>query len=289
MSTLNHIARVAGIAAALAIVPGVAALADDERGDDQPRLVGRAVLDVNDVRRVRRQARRVLRRQRRRLPVQLEGQPVEGFSGIVEGRPARPVPRHARQRLRQQGELVRLPAPRLRHRARTSRRPRADPVRSRRATGSSSVTRTTSSTSRSSTKVRSAGCSPAPTSTPSRSSGDRNGDLWVGDEFGPWILHFDADGVLLDAPFSIPGVLSPANPAPCRHRRTPRRSAAAAASRRWPTTGGTSTPCSRVLPTAADRQPDGVRVRHQRGGAHRSGVDVPDRGAGGRAGRALHR
>jgi hypothetical protein len=39
-----------------------------------------------------------------------------------------------------------------------------------------------------------------------------NGDLWVGDEFGPWILHFDATGVLLDPPFAIPGVHSPNNP-----------------------------------------------------------------------------
>src|SRR3954447_15272768 len=39
-----------------------------------------------------------------------------------------------------------------------------------------------------------------------------NGDLWVGDEFGPWILHFSSDGVLLDAPFQIPGVRSPNNP-----------------------------------------------------------------------------
>jgi glycerophosphoryl diester phosphodiesterase len=39
-----------------------------------------------------------------------------------------------------------------------------------------------------------------------------NGDLWVGDEFGPWILHFDAAGVLLDPPFAIPGVQSPNNP-----------------------------------------------------------------------------
>ena len=39
-----------------------------------------------------------------------------------------------------------------------------------------------------------------------------NGDLWVGDEFGPWILHFDASGVLLDRPFEIPGVRSPNNP-----------------------------------------------------------------------------
>ncbi len=39
-----------------------------------------------------------------------------------------------------------------------------------------------------------------------------DGDLWVGDEFGPWILHFDADGVLLDAPFEVPGLRSPSHP-----------------------------------------------------------------------------
>ena len=41
----------------------------------------------------------------------------------------------------------------------------------------------------------------------------RNGDLWMGDEFGPWILHFDRDGVLLEPPFAVPGGLrSPNNP-----------------------------------------------------------------------------
>jgi hypothetical protein len=40
-----------------------------------------------------------------------------------------------------------------------------------------------------------------------------NGDLWVGDEFGPWILHFDATGRLLDPPFATPGgLMSPNNP-----------------------------------------------------------------------------
>jgi glycerophosphoryl diester phosphodiesterase len=39
-----------------------------------------------------------------------------------------------------------------------------------------------------------------------------NGDYWMGDEFGPWILHFDASGKLLDAPFEIPGVRSPNHP-----------------------------------------------------------------------------
>ncbi len=40
----------------------------------------------------------------------------------------------------------------------------------------------------------------------------RNGDLWVGDEFGPWILHFTERGRLLDAPYEVPGIRSPNNP-----------------------------------------------------------------------------
>ena len=41
----------------------------------------------------------------------------------------------------------------------------------------------------------------------------RNGDLWVGDEFGPWILHFSSTGVLLDRPFAMPdGIKGPDNP-----------------------------------------------------------------------------
>jgi glycerophosphoryl diester phosphodiesterase len=35
----------------------------------------------------------------------------------------------------------------------------------------------------------------------------KNGDLWMGDEFGPWILHFDETGVLLEAPFRVPAGL----------------------------------------------------------------------------------
>ncbi len=31
-----------------------------------------------------------------------------------------------------------------------------------------------------------------------------DGTLWMGDEFGPFLLHFSADGVLLDPPFSLP-------------------------------------------------------------------------------------
>ena len=39
-----------------------------------------------------------------------------------------------------------------------------------------------------------------------------NGDLWVGDEFGPWILHFDSRGRLLEPPYAVAGVKSPNNP-----------------------------------------------------------------------------
>lgn len=49
---------------------------------------------------------------------------------------------------------------------------------------------------------------------------DAHGGLWVGEEFGPYLLHFDAYGRLMDAPFATPlitgeepgFVLSPQNP-----------------------------------------------------------------------------
>ena len=33
---------------------------------------------------------------------------------------------------------------------------------------------------------------------------DGNGDIWVGDEFGPFILHFNSEGELLEAPIATP-------------------------------------------------------------------------------------
>jgi len=36
-----------------------------------------------------------------------------------------------------------------------------------------------------------------------------NGDYWIGDEFGPFILHFDKNGILLDAPYVLPDLDNP--------------------------------------------------------------------------------
>lgn len=41
---------------------------------------------------------------------------------------------------------------------------------------------------------------------------DHRGDLWFGDEFGPYLLHTDATGRLLEPPIPLPGVKSPQNP-----------------------------------------------------------------------------
>lgn len=39
-----------------------------------------------------------------------------------------------------------------------------------------------------------------------------DGTLWFGDEFGPFLLHTDHNGKVLDAPVPLPGVKSPQNP-----------------------------------------------------------------------------
>lgn len=40
-----------------------------------------------------------------------------------------------------------------------------------------------------------------------------DGTYWIGDEFGPYLLHFDRAGRLLAPPIPLPGVFAPENPA----------------------------------------------------------------------------
>jgi hypothetical protein len=40
----------------------------------------------------------------------------------------------------------------------------------------------------------------------------RDGSLWFGEEFGPFLVHTDATGKVLEAPIPLPGVQSPQNP-----------------------------------------------------------------------------
>jgi glycerophosphoryl diester phosphodiesterase len=40
----------------------------------------------------------------------------------------------------------------------------------------------------------------------------KDGTFWFGEEFGPFIVHVDATGKVLDAPVPTPGVMSPSNP-----------------------------------------------------------------------------
>lgn len=39
-----------------------------------------------------------------------------------------------------------------------------------------------------------------------------DGTYWIGDEFGPFLLHFSSSGRLLQAPIPLPGVMAPENP-----------------------------------------------------------------------------
>lgn len=40
----------------------------------------------------------------------------------------------------------------------------------------------------------------------------RDGSIWIGEEFGPYLLHVDDEGRLLEPPVATPGVKSPDNP-----------------------------------------------------------------------------
>ena len=39
-----------------------------------------------------------------------------------------------------------------------------------------------------------------------------DGTFWIGEEFGPFLLHFDTTGRLLESPIATPGIKAPQNP-----------------------------------------------------------------------------
>ena len=51
-----------------------------------------------------------------------------------------------------------------------------------------------------------------------------DGSFWIGDEFGPYLLHFDASGALLEAPFELKGLVSETRPGSEQSSHTLRRS-----------------------------------------------------------------
>lgn len=58
-----------------------------------------------------------------------------------------------------------------------------------------------------------------------------DGTVWVGDEFGPYLLHFSADGKLLEAPIVTPDLAAPADrPAEVRSPQNPAFSQGASSS-----------------------------------------------------------
>ena len=199
----------AGLGTALAVPAAGHPLSD---GAPRATLAGRAVLPVETYAPGPTSGTCYRRRgQRHHLPVAVAA--GRRLLGHRRWSPTRRVPGHARQRLRRQGHLARLPDPGVLRPARLQDRPRRRGAACRSATSSSSAI-----------PNHLIGFPIVNEGTTDRllTGGDidpeslqrgRNGDLWVGDEFGPWILHFDAPGSLLEAPFAAPGeLMSPNNP-----------------------------------------------------------------------------
>ena len=116
-----------------------------------------------------------------------------------------------------------------------------------------------------------------------------DGTLWVGEEFGPFLLHFDADGTLLEAPYEFPDGKSPGNP-----YLEPGETPNVGSSRGFEAMAG-----SGPLPLPGRRGHAGRRrrrpppldlpVRHPARRVHRQALGVPDRPGGRRHRRRVRR
>lgn len=210
MPTRTHLARMAAAAVAVALVPSVAAEAD---GDDprEPQLIGRAVLPAETVAPGPPSGAVGVTDATGTLTFPRPGQALAGFSGIVEGD--------------QPGQFLAMPDNGFGNMTNSRdfllRAYLIEPDFKTADGGAGSVTVRDWIQFRDPYDLLDfpivnegqigrllTGADLDPESI----QRDRNGDLWVGEEFGPWILHFSADGVLLEEPFSIPGVIAATNP-----------------------------------------------------------------------------
>jgi glycerophosphoryl diester phosphodiesterase len=196
--------RIVGLAATLAVLPSMAALADGDRGGT-PRLVGRAVLPAQAVAPGPQSGAFFIPGAGVRNGIEFPrpGQALAGFSAIVEGR--------------HRGEYLAMPDNGFGGKANSTdfliRAYYIEPDFKTRHGGSGRVRvdrrnfiqfsdpwhRIGFPIVRQATDRMLTGGDIDPESL---QRGDV-GDLWVGDEFGPWILHFDSRGRLLDAPFRV--------------------------------------------------------------------------------------
>ena len=116
----------------------------------------------------------------------------------------------------------------------------------------------------------------------------KNGDLWMGEEFGPWILHFDTTGVLLDPPLRVPAVLVGSTSATVflgSPEQPVHRVGGASDRGREPGLRIGGGDARRQVPVRASRGRDGtgleqgppipVGVQHPRPGLHGAGLAVP--------------
>jgi glycerophosphoryl diester phosphodiesterase len=219
MSITRTLGRATVVVAALALTPAVVSAGDD-RGRNEPHLLGRAVLPVTATAPGPTSGQFVP--QSPRPPVSfpiVNAQPVEGFSGIVAGRkpgeylampdngfggkansvdflvrayyiqPDFKTARGGTGRVAV-GDFIQFRDPHNQFRDPRTRRPFPivnEGQRGRLLTGGDI--------------------------DPESIQRDYRGHLWLGDEFGPWLLHFDATGVLLEPPIELPGnLVSPNHP-----------------------------------------------------------------------------
>jgi hypothetical protein len=209
MSTTRTLRRAGVAAALLTIGPATVAAAGDDNGRDDPHLLGRAVLPVETYAAGPPAGSFFGTVETNGVSFPLPSQPVQGFSGIVAGR--RP------------GEYLAMPD----NGFGTEANSRDFLIRAYYLTPDFKTAHGGTGAVAVGEFIQFAdpdGRYPYPLERadrlltggdvdPESIQRDHRGDLWLGDEFGPWILHFDAAGLLLEAPIHLPdGLVSPSHP-----------------------------------------------------------------------------